>query len=321
MSFGVDCFPSLVIDDPDKWQRYDLTFQDLRDKFLSQSQAFVSRIPENFNPYCKLYYHSQSKSNVIIQNERWCLKSSDVAHELKPLSWDRMFNKLTKPVKTEIKTCDQRMCFRYCSIFLTKCYFTFGYRSVPENHYHLYQTGKNPILFFKQRHSVSKHYPIEQRSINVNHYTKFEKFVLEPETLYYSSPETNYILFTCQKSLFAVDVVKKSTWKKLKHRYSFSKVTEREWCPQKRKRVTFKNLGLDFAPPATPAMDTIHDFYPPPLPDKTEAKPILDKTEAKPIPKDYTPDATAFFPHSRKKKVKKSCILARTIHLVSRIHA
>ncbi|CAL1279811.1 unnamed protein product [Larinioides sclopetarius] len=46
MSFGVDCFPSLVIDDSDKWQRYDLAFQDLRDKFLSQSQAFVSWIPE-----------------------------------------------------------------------------------------------------------------------------------------------------------------------------------------------------------------------------------------------------------------------------------
>ncbi|CAL1286312.1 unnamed protein product [Larinioides sclopetarius] len=48
-------------------------------------------------------------------------------------------------------------------------------------------------------------------------------------------------------------------------------------------------------------MDTIHDFYPPPL---------RDKTEAKPIPKDYTPDATAFFPHSRKRKRSRKAVFS-----------
>ncbi|KAF8782560.1 hypothetical protein HNY73_012827 [Argiope bruennichi] len=281
-SKGCDIFPSRIITKPSEWFRYDLTFNAQRNVFPMYSQAFVAWMPTFANAHKKIYYQFYEKTENIKENENRNLRATESVAEVRPVLWSNVIKKLQKPL-VKSKNCDQRMCFPYRSIFLVKCYFTFGLRIVNDDEYHLIQTGKTPIVFYKQRRSCEKTLTnVPQRSMNMQQ-NLFDTFTLEPDTLYYVSRETNYVLMACQKSFFTIDVVSKETFKILRKEFTFLKVNEKS----RRSRCTTQNSGEDFLPPATPAMDQMVDFY---------------SQEGEKIPRDYSLNAESFFKSERGRK-------------------
>ncbi|KAF8795502.1 hypothetical protein HNY73_003346 [Argiope bruennichi] len=279
-SKGCDIFPSRIITKPSEWLRYDLTFNAQRNVFPMYSQAFVSWMPTLANSHKKIYYQFYEKTENVKDNEYRNLRATESVAEVRPIVWHNVIKKLQKPL-VKSKNCDQRMCFRYKTIFLVKCYFTFGLRTVNVDEYHLIQTGKSPIVFYKQRREKTLNVP--QRSMNMPQ-NQFDTFTLEPETLYYVSKETNYVLMAYQKSFYAIDVVSKDTFKILRKQFTFLKVNK----TSRRSKCTTQKSGEDFLPPATPAMDQMVDFY-------------LEEEE-KVIPRYYSPNAESFFKSKRGRK-------------------
>lgn len=281
-------FPTKVTS-KSNFKKCNLDAQYLKTYFTVDSCALIPQLNQNEsdrqkNGAYKIYtFEVEPKTKAIKQHEYRCIDATRSAYETKAINWLTVEKKLLLPTKKDTKNCDQRMIFVKSPIYLVKCYFTFGCITVDPDQVHIYQTGNNPIYFYKYKGLAKKIRP-KNRSFQASTQKRFELFMLQPQKMYFIPAGETYLLLTCQKTVFALNILTQKVFEELKDKFHFEPVVETTFSSLAKKKPLSRALRsnpYDKEPP-TPAFDQ-----------------LLEEKESE----NLIPNAEDFFPQKKKMKL------------------
>ncbi|GBO18929.1 hypothetical protein AVEN_46090-1 [Araneus ventricosus] len=142
---------------------------------------------------------------------RTAIESSKIApFQPRKVHFEKLEERFSRPVQRGLRNTDVRAGFCWNDhTFLVKAYFTFGQRTVPQGHQHLFQTTDAPVLFYKLNNvgsSISSFRVQDKWFHRLDQYV-YDQYVLQPHSTYAVPEYTTYAILTVRKSLFSVHVL------------------------------------------------------------------------------------------------------------------
>ncbi|GFT83582.1 uncharacterized protein NPIL_106621 [Nephila pilipes] len=126
------------------------------------------------------------------------------------IQWEKISLAIMRNPDRTFKNADKRMGFQFNNMFIVKCFFTFGLRKVDDQMIHLIQTTNVPVLIYELPPSSRRSQAepnLYRRSFEPYVQMLHHRTVMEPHASYPIPEETQYILMTVQKTVFAFYVL------------------------------------------------------------------------------------------------------------------
>ncbi|GBM36411.1 hypothetical protein AVEN_17371-1 [Araneus ventricosus] len=152
-------------------------------------------------------------SNEVLRDNfvRTAMESSKLApFQPRKVHFEKLEERFSRPVQRGLRNTDVRAGFGWDDhTFLVKAYFTFGQRTVPQGHQHLFQTTDSPVLFYKLNNvgSPNSSFRVQDKWFHRLDQYVYDQYVLQPHSTYAVPEYTTYAILTVQKSLFSVHVL------------------------------------------------------------------------------------------------------------------
>ncbi|GBO36509.1 hypothetical protein AVEN_263971-1 [Araneus ventricosus] len=152
-------------------------------------------------------------SNEVLRDNfvRTAMESSKIApFQPRKVHFEKLQERFSRPVQRGLRNTDVRAGFCWNDhTFLVKAYFTFGQRTVPQGHQHLFQTTDAPVLFYKLNNvgSPNSSFRVQDTWFHRLDQYVYDQYVWQPHSIYAVPEYTTYAILTVQKSLFSVHVL------------------------------------------------------------------------------------------------------------------